>query len=147
MPNWCQNQLTVRDATPELRAYLEHNGFSFARMVPLPPLADPGDDSAAVAQQVAAWGTKWDLDEDEGQMVADALLSDGVAFFDTAWSPPIEALEALSRSHPQDTFALCYCEPGMMFAGNATFQEGHCCDRPVSSPSSVNRIARTVFGI
>jgi hypothetical protein len=88
MPNWCQNQLTVQDATPELRAYLEHNGFFFPRMVPPPPLADPGDDSAAAAQQEAAWGTKWELGEDEGRMVAADLLSGGVSFFDTAWSPP-----------------------------------------------------------
>jgi hypothetical protein len=139
--------LTVQDATPELRAYLECNGFSFARMAPLPPQADPNDESATVTQQLAAWGTKWDLDEDESKSVAENLLANGVAYFDTAWSPPIQALEALSRAYPKDTFELCYCELGMMFAGTATFQIGCCFESAVSRTSEVKRIARTVFAL
>lgn len=146
MPNWCQNKLTVNGATPELRAYLEHNGLSFARMLPLPPMPDPGNDSAVVAQQVAAWGAKWDLDEDEGRMVAADLLAGGIAFFETAWSPPLPAIQALSLRFPNDTFLFDYCELGMMFAGSASFDEGSCSDCPVTSSKSIMRIARTVFG-
>jgi hypothetical protein len=138
--------LTVQDATPELRAYLECNGFSFARMAPLPPQADPNDESATVTQQLAAWGTKWDLDEEESKSVAENLLDSGVAYFATAWSPPLSAIEALSQKFSDDTFLLEYCELGMMFAGTAEIDNGYCFDCPVTNSRKVMRIAREVFG-
>jgi hypothetical protein len=103
MPNWCQNHLMVTGATPELRAWLKSEGFSFAKMSPprpprknaRNPLSAPYDD---------AWGTKWDLDENEQRQVASDLLEGAAAHFDTAWSPPLQAIEALSRKFPPGHF-------------------------------------------
>jgi len=145
MPNWCHNQLTVSGATPELRAYLEDNGFSFDKIHPVaepPPDAEP----MRVSQlYVDAWGTKWDLDEPDQQRVARELLDVGTAYFDTAWSPPIAALEKLSAMFPDDSFGLTYCEPGNSFAGNATFEAGKSHDVPASD-GEMMRIASEVFG-
>jgi hypothetical protein len=137
MPNWCQNQLTVNGATPELRAWLEC-GFSFQRMKPVIPADSP--------TQCPAWGTKWDLDENEQHEAASELLEIGTAFFDTAWSPPLGALTALSAMFPGDTLVLDYYEPGNGFAGRALFESGECDHESTDDPAEVSRIARETFG-
>ncbi len=137
MPNWCQNQLTVNGATPEFRAWLE-GGFSFQRMNPVT--------SADSLTQCSAWGTKWDLDENDQRESASELLEIGTAFFDTAWSPPLGALTALSAMFPDDTLVLEYHEPGMGFAGRALFEAGACDDESTEETAEVSRIAREVFG-
>lgn len=137
MPNWCQNQLTVNDATPEFRAWLE-GGFSFQRMKPVTPADSP--------TQCSAWGTKWDLDDNEQREAASKLLEIGTAFFDTAWSPPLGALTALSAMFPDVTLVLDYHEPGNRFAGRALFEGGTCDDESTDDTTEVIRIAREVFG-
>ena len=149
MPNWCQNLLTVTGATPELRAWLT-DGFSFQRMNPVAPPA-PHHDSAidswrSVDAYCNAWGTKCDLDEHEQRQVSNDLLETGSSFFDTAWSPPIQAIEALSRKFPDVAFQLDYCELGMFFAGTATFQDGDCHDDCHEEKSAVMKIACDIFG-
>jgi hypothetical protein len=147
MPNWCQNQLTVTGATPEFRAWLADNGFSFAKMNPprKPRKADPYG-FAALDRYYTAWGTKWDLSDKEQRQVASELLEIGAAFFDTAWSPPIQAIEALSRQFPAVSFQLDYCELGMFFAGTATFQDGDCHDDCHEEKAAVMKIACDIFG-
>lgn len=149
MPNWCQNHLTVTGATPEFHAWLA-DGFSFQRMNPVPP-ADPQQVSAADSWRDLntcdnAWGTKCDLDDNEQLQVARELLENGAAFFDTAWDPPLRAIETLSRQFPEVSFQLDYCELGMFFAGTATFHEGDCCDDSHQEKSAVMKIACDIFG-
>ena len=110
------------------------------------PVEETSDESLDVARQHSAWGTKWDLSEQEGNLVAAELLSGGVASFDTAWSPPVGALRALSLRCPDDTFRLDYHEPDMMVAGSATFRGGVVRASHVEDGPSVMRIGREVFG-
>lgn len=147
MPNWCQNHLTVSGATPEFRAWIEKEGFSFEKMNPpkIPELPDPYD-WLTVESQCAAWGTKWDLDDNVQREVAEELLEIGTAYFDTAWSPPIPALVALSRMFPEVAFRLQYCELGSFFAGTATFQDGEHENESHEDESQVMEIARDTFG-
>ena len=144
MPNWCANQLTVTGATPELCAYLKEHGFSFEK---IHPVAEPaGCPPSGITQLlIDAWGTKWDLDEPDQLRVADELLDTGIAYFDTAWSPPLAALEKLSAMFPDASFGLTYCEPGMSFAGSAAFKAGTSHDVPADD-GEVTRIACEVFG-
>lgn len=149
MPNWCQNHLTVTGATPEFRAWLA-DSFSFQRMNPVPP-PSPHHDSAidswrSLDAYTNAWGTKCDLDDTEQRQVAEELLETGSSFFDTAWSPPIRAIEALSRQFPEVTIQLDYCELGMFFAGTATCQDGDCQDDCHEEKSAVMKIACDIFG-
>ena len=137
MPNWCQNQLTVNGATPELRAWLKE-GFSFQRMKPVVP--------ADSRNQCPAWGTKWDLDENEQREAASEILEIGTAWFNTAWSPPLGALTALSSMFPDDTLVLHYHEPGNGFAGCAVFEGGGCEDESADETEEVSRIGREIFG-
>ena len=61
------------------------------------------------------WGCKWDVGiADDNHFVdtsMDELKDGGVQYnFDTAWSPPSEAIEKLSSQHPTLTFKLYYEE-------------------------------------
>ena len=149
MPNWCQNQLTVTGATPEFRAWLKH-GFSFQRMkaVSLPKTRhETADDSWRRSEAChAAWGTKWDVDDNAQRPIADELLETGSASFDTAWSPPLKTIAALSRKFPKVYFQLHYCELGMCFAGTARFHGGACHTESCQDHAGVMRMARDIFG-
>jgi hypothetical protein len=147
MPNWCQNHLTVSCATPEFRAWLADHGFSFEKMnPPRKPRKSQPFCPAVLESHYKVWGTKWDLDEKEQRKVASELLENGAAFFDTAWSPPIQAIEALSRKFPDVCFQLDYCELGMFFAGTASFQDGECHDDCHDEKAGVMKIACDIFG-
>lgn len=71
---------------------------------------------------VSEWGTKWDIGNEQVQWTtaakndydesAEAELTFG---FDSAWSPPIEIYEELTRLGVQ--VVATYWEPGMDFAG------------------------------
>lgn len=124
MPNWCVNRLTVSNKTPEFTAFLKEGGFSFERMAkPNRPESDEVG-FATIHSQVDAWGTKWDLSESEAKEAAETLLDCDYADFDTAWSPPINAIEALFKMFPEVSFTLSYYEPGMCFYGTANFFDG-----------------------
>ena len=134
-------------ATPEFRAWLENEGFSFEEMSP-PRKARKADPYgfAALDRYYTAWGTKWDLPENEQRQVASELLESGAAFFDTAWSPPMQAIEALSRKFRAVSFQLDYCELGMFFDGTAMFQGGDSNDDCHEEKAAVMKIACDIFG-
>ena len=57
---------------------------------------------------VKNWGTKWNG--------CDSWLEDDILHFDTAWSPPIPVLIALSKKYPNNEFYLEFedeCEEGL----------------------------------
>ena len=129
MPNWCENQIKISNSTPAFEDFLkDEGGFSFERMVkPNRPESDENG-WGTVSAQADAWGTKWDLDENDAKEVADTLLRCGMASFDTAWSPPLEAIRALSAMFPEVQFSLAYHEQGCAFYGIAEFIDGSCED-------------------
>ena len=114
MPNWCTNSLTIRgDASTlvQLKEIIESDGEGL-----LEAIAPIGEWDYGTA--VEKWGTKWDIST-EGLEYTDN--GDGTAeitgWFDSAWSPPIEALHALSQDWDSCYIELLYEEPGMCFVG------------------------------
>jgi hypothetical protein len=88
------------------------------------------------------WGTKWDanfsgpvaaLAAPEGDVDA-SVDAQGVTKstyavvykFDTAWSPPIEAVKAMSDAYPDLTLTLRFGEPGNGVAGEVIYEGGFC---------------------
>lgn len=62
--------------------------------------------------QISNWGTKWDLCEASVNIIDKNTVT---VYFDTAWSPPIEAYEKmLDQGFSINAY---YYEPGMAFAG------------------------------
>jgi len=123
MPNYCFNKLTVTESTPQLEAFLKEHGLSFEAIIK-PEL--PEDDESgwgAVNAQAHAWGTKWDLPPQEAREVGDSLLNGGGCSFDTAWSPPSEAIRVLSEITGA-SFELSFYEPGCWFWGKELIGDG-----------------------
>jgi hypothetical protein len=120
MPNWCQNSIDIyADSKEKLEALIE-NGRMFENIIPL----GTWDYNRAINE----WGTKWDLGADD---VANFQIDgeDGEyhlsAYFDTAWSPPIEVYKVLV----EQGFVLraLYSEMGCGFMGIFDSEEGDYC--------------------
>ena len=148
MPNWCNNNLTLTHEDPAMiqRAYdaLERGEF-LSEFIPVPEdlqitAGRVGNDADAEQKALEAqtkanvkkygygnwydycvgeWGTKWDC----GEQGASDIHPDGKmlhTYFDSAWSPPINAYEKLVELG----FGVeaMYYEGGMGYAG--TFSNG-----------------------
>lgn len=68
---------------------------------------------------IANWGTKWDLGTVDVSEVTEISVT---ANFDSAWSPPINAMEKLSDMGFE--VILYYYEPGAGFCGKYTSEYG-----------------------
>ena len=69
------------------------------------------------------WGTKWGLYEVE--LVEDLSEDDQLIYtFQSAWSPPIPVIQAMSKQFPSLSFALDYFEGGAGFMGSCEYENG-----------------------
>jgi hypothetical protein len=68
---------------------------------------------------VRNWGTKWEIDDATIERSKNALFYS----FDSAWAPPIEAMQTLFTQHPTLAMSLEYYEPNMGYKGRAVFNE------------------------
>ena len=143
MPNWCNNYLVLEHEDPEMierakKAFAE--GKLLAEFCPVPAslhivAGRVGDDTDPKQIELEAqekanleahgyatwydycvneWGTKWDVGGDGDQASQDSP-TDLRMNFDSAWAPPIAAMEKF-----QDLgfkVKLIYWESGMCFAG------------------------------
>ena len=141
MPNWCNNSVTLRHKDPAMieRAHKAlAEGKFLQEFIPCPQeLTDTvagfmGEDKRAAHEaqqaaniekygyrdwydwQVAHWGTKWDVGGDDG-LIQKLDANTLEASFDSAWSPPCAAYEALIE---QGFYIKAfYDECGMCFCG------------------------------
>ena len=118
MPNWCENELTVRgDGAMTFYEENKEEGekdLSFAKSVPMPE----GEDW--YSWNIDHWGTKWDAC-DTHYAYHEGEASYG---FDTAWGPPEKWLVAVGQKYPNLRFTLDYSEPNMNFRGRMVVEEG-----------------------
>jgi hypothetical protein len=115
MPNWCSNTFTIKGDVDSLRPLWEATQQEDNPQF-LEAIAPIGDWEYGNA--VNTWGTKWDVNTD-GMEFEDH--GDGTAtlsgWFDSAWSPPIEAFNTLAGDLDSCYIELYYFEPGMAFVG------------------------------
>lgn len=124
MPNWANNQLTVTNSTPKLEAFLkERYGLSFEAIVKPNRPENDENNFGLIDAQVVAWGTKWDLTPEDATQSAQYLLDYGACNFDTAWSPPSEAIRVLSEITGA-SFRLAFYEMGCFFWGVESIEDG-----------------------
>jgi hypothetical protein len=123
MPNYCENQLTVTNSTPKLEAFLKEHGLSFEAIVKPNRPENDENNFGLIDAQVSAWGTKWDLADNDQKEAAASLLECGECNFDTAWSPPSEAIRALSELTGA-SFLLAFYESGCWFWGAESIEDG-----------------------
>lgn len=74
---------------------------------------------------VGHWGTKWDTNGVSRNKDNDIKKNKCLNYdFDTAWSPPTDAILKISEDYPKLTFSLEYCELGMCFSGTYVVKNG-----------------------
>jgi hypothetical protein len=150
MPNWCNNTLELQHEDPAMierakRAFAE--GRLLDEFCPVPEslqivagrVGDDADEAQKKLEEDTArnlevhgygnwydycvneWGTKWDVGGDDYNEPYQETANDIILSFDSAWAPPIAAMEKLEALG--FSVRLYYYEPGMAFAG--IYEDGH----------------------
>ena len=113
MPNWCSNNFRIVGSTESLKPLWEEIDRENKFLEVIKPIGEWDYGNA-----VEAWGTKWDVDTDGMEFTDNG---DGTAeisgWFDSAWSPPVDAFQTLSEDLDSCYLELSYFEPGMCFVG------------------------------
>ena len=126
MPNWFENRVYISSSSDDIEAIIaaiqgqdDTNGLlSYLR--PEPEYAEESETHMPNwwSWRVANWGTKWEVTAE----IVSHSVSDGWInlAFDSAWSPPIEALDHWeSQDSETRSFNIRYIEWGMGFCGEA----------------------------
>ena len=143
MPNWCQNILNIAGPKKDLREFKKKSPNGQFRLQTYHPMPEELRDTTAPQDTpnwynwaVSNWGTKWDVGGRRTKMkitglqwwkphqtlnTHDYLIR---VCFDSAWAPPIEGIQTISKDYPSLTFILKYAECGMGFAGTEVFKHG-----------------------
>lgn len=132
MPNWCGNTVTItgkRSTVQRVRNYvhLDDQPFSLEAIDPTPE--DKLLDDSWYPWRTSHWGTKWDV---EAYFVDRIPIGDDmyniIYIFDSAWGPPIGAIETLSKKFKTVEILITYDEPGNDFSGHHLFKAGEVLD-------------------
>ena len=153
MPNWCENELVVKGKREEVDAFIKkakgRNGaLDMNKFIPYPTEYKKMDKVAKEYEKAHPndwenipkdgynqggyewcnenWGTKWNFCE-VGMSKPDDYKNGNrrVEYaFETAWSPPMPVIKAMSKKFPNLSFTLKYYEGGMAFSGRVVFLGG-----------------------
>jgi len=126
MPNGCENRVYLEASPAEIEAIImavQGTDGDKGLLNCLLPEPDHGPDIEGEMPnwwnwRVANWGTKWEVSaEITSHSVADGWIN---LAFDSAWSPPLEALYAWEAADSESrNFNIRYIEWGMAFCGEA----------------------------
>ena len=125
MPNWCVNNVYIETSPEEIAAIVEAIQHDDDRglLHYLRPEPDHGEENASGIMpnwynwRVANWGTKWEV---QAEIVSHSVEGGWINIsFESAWSPPIEALDYWASQGTHRQFNIRYIEWGMAFCGEA----------------------------
>ena len=140
MPNWVNNDITIKASEEDLRAFVETHiidgKFDFSTIIPwneeltseeyhgtkeikLRDGSTARTGGAWYNWNIEHWNTKWNACETN----AEGFLEDNMISFLTAWSPPLPIMSALAKMYPtfdiewrfveeQGWGGVCYYENG-----------------------------------
>lgn len=143
MPNWCYNSLHVSGPQEDInrwkeRATSEDSPLDLNKLYPMPPdvlaslkrpwqdengklIGDPPGGPLWYNWSIENWGTKWNLGKDvdvsESPAVEGGLPASIHYMFDSAWCPPVGAIDNAVKDFPTLTFKMLYEELGCGFVG------------------------------
>ena len=131
MPNWCSVAMQIEGPREGVETLVraatggvgeDHDGMPLGLLSVMAPVSG----EKTVSSQREEWGTKWDVTDaeviDEADLGEDRIAVDLV--FDTAWSPPIEAVETFLGEHEGFDVRMQYFEPGIAYVGEFTPERG-----------------------
>jgi len=128
MPNWCSNEIIIKGDNENLQRLFnlvktDDIVFDFNAVIPYPEEfakldadgSGAGFRAGGFEWRMNNWGTSWNTEKDSGLIAMD----DGevVAYFLSAWSPPLPVTIALSKLFCDLTFVHRYEEGSNDFSG------------------------------
>lgn len=148
MPNWCNNHLVLSGPKDKIKALWDkasaenENGDCLLQaMVPI--------GEWDYARAVDAWGTKWDISL-EG-LEYEELEGEGIirGWFDSAWSPPVQAMDTYCLANEDVRVTLEYFEPGVGFIGrwNSADHDDECYEIDPGNLDSIPQDLREAFAV
>ena len=169
MPNWCNNNISISGPISKIRPMFEaacddandETGL-LNFMCPMPSALNdttsptPPDSEQPVVDghtdwyswRVDRWGTKWEVSSEGLEYSEDTEngTAEITGWFDSAWAPPIGAVQAYGEANPDVEIVLDYHEPGMCFVGRATVSEGELDDHYVEYSEATSKTVRELIG-
>lgn len=145
MPNWCQNIVVIEGDKGDLEC-IEAANMSFNKLVPCPEdelIYQGGEWVVPCDWARDNWGTKWDIDNEPDSFEYDDEAERIEAEFSTAWSPPIEFFENLTKKMPSLEVDLKFWEGGCDFCGHCIIKEGKAALLPIEDEKE---FAKVYFG-
>lgn len=129
MPNWCDNSLYIEAPKEDIAAIKaaiamqDSDEQGLLNHLRSQPEYGNNDDSGVLPDwynwRVDNWGTKWEVHAEITGETENSLY----LHFDSAWSPPLEALRHWMEQSEDRIVDLRYIEWGMMFCGILTNDE------------------------
>ena len=121
MPNYCSNSLSLSGPIDKIKPIWDRIQETKTFLEVICPLGEWDYDKA-----LDTWGTKWDIEIDNLSFEEDKEEGRGSinGFFDSAWSPPVEALESFCNRNEGFLADLDYFEPGAGFVGRWDSETG-----------------------
>jgi len=123
MPNWCDNVLYIeapKEDIAAIKAAIEKQDSNKQGLLnylcPEPEHTEIEESGVMPAWRnwrIQNWGTKWEVDAEIVSETETSLYM----HFDSAWSPPIEALQYWLIQNDARIVELLYIEWGMAFCG------------------------------
>lgn len=117
MPNWCENSLYIEAPEEDIAAIkaavAEQALLNYLRPEPEHLASSGGVMPTWYNWRVGNWGTKWEVNAEITGETENSLY----IYFDSAWSPPIEALQHWIDQSEDRIVDLRYIEWGMAFCG------------------------------
>lgn len=128
MANWCSNELKILGDRKQIKKLASKlgNNLDFDKVLSIPK--NYKKDDRWYDWCIKNWGTKWSPSPESISIDCDDDYEYFNASFDTAWSPPIEFFENVSKIYPELVFILRYVEEGVGFTGVTKITKGKALD-------------------
>jgi len=129
MPNWCSNHIKIEGPKDKVEAIWSKatDESEEGLLGALHPIGE-WDYHKAIDQ----WGTKWDVNMTDANL---EISEDGTTiegYFESAWSPPLNAIMHYEMANPDVEIHCKYYEPANDFVGSNQYGDFSISDQPRS---------------
>ena len=129
MPNWCSNHIVIEGPTDKVEAIWSKasDESDEGLLSALHPIGE-WEYHTAIDQ----WGTKWDINISDAnlEISEDGTIIEG--YFESAWSPPLNAIMNYEMANPDVDIHCKYYEPANDFIGSNHYGDFSISDQPRS---------------
>ncbi len=130
MPNWCNNHIVIEGPVDKIETIwsIINDETDDGLLSALHPIGK-WDYHKAVNE----WGTKWDVGLQDSSLQIEKInntTSAIIGYFDSAWSPPLDAVAEYELENQDVNINLSYYEPANDFIGSNQYGDFSVYDQP-----------------